>query len=101
MSDITLESTDIFKQTVSASNSINNGTLNSNKVVNFYKNGQSVSTSLQEIDQTIIETKSELYKSDEEMGARITEAITGMNSLQNQIVSQQKTIEDLKLTIEG
>ena len=101
LSDITLESTDIFKQTVSASNSINNGTLNSNKVVNFYKNGQSVSTSLQEIDQTIIETKSELYKSDEEMGARITEAITGMNSLQNQIVSQQKTIEDLKLTIEG
>lgn len=101
LSDIILESTDIFKQTVSASNSINNGTLNSNKVVNFYKNGQSVSTSLQEIDQTIIETKSELYKSDEEMGARITEAITGMNSLQNQIVSQQKTIEDLKLTIEG
>lgn len=101
LSDITLESTDIFKQTVSASNSINNGTLNSNKVVNFYKNGQSVSTSLKEIDQTIIETKSELYKNDEEIGARITEVTTGMNSLENQIVSQQKIIEELQITIEG
>lgn len=101
LSDITLESTDIFKQTVSASNSINNGTLNSNKVVNFYKNGQSVSTSLKEIDQTIIETKSELYKNDEEIGARITEVTTGINSLENQIVSQQKIIEELQITIEG
>ena len=101
LSDITLESTDIFKQTVSASNSINNGTLNSNKVVNFYKNGQSVSTSLKEIDQTVIETKSELYKNDEEIGARITEVTTGINSLENQIVSQQKIIEELQITIEG
>lgn len=101
LSDITLESTDIFKKTVSASNSINDGTLDSKKVVNFYKNGQSVSTSLKEIDQTIIETKSELYKNDEEIGAKITEVTTGMNSLENQIVSQQKIIEELKITIEG
>lgn len=101
LSDITLESTDIFKKTVSASNSINDGTLDSKKVVNFYKNGESVSTSLQEIDTTIKETKTEMYKNDEEIGARITEVTTNMNSLKNEIVSQQKIIEDLKLTIEG
>lgn len=101
LSDITLESTDIFKQTVSASNSINNGTLNSNKVVNFYKNGHSLNTIIQEIDRTIIETKSDLYKTDEEIGAKITEVTKDINDLQNTIVSQQTTIESLKVTIEG
>ena len=101
LSDITLESTDIFKQTVSASNSINNGTLNSSKVVNFYKNGQSLNTIIQEIDRTIVETKTDLYKSDEEIGAKITENIQQINDLQDKIVSQQTTIESLKITIDG
>lgn len=101
LSDVTLDSTDIFKQTVSASNSINNGTLNSKKVVNFFKNGQSVSSSIKEIDRTIIDTKSEMYKADEEIGARLTQTETGMNSLSEEIVSQKTIIESLKLTIEG
>lgn len=101
LSDITLESTDIFKKTVSASNSINNGTLNSKKVVNFFKNGQSVSTSLQEIDRTIIQTKSDLIKTDEEIEARITKAETSVAALSGTIVSQEKIIEDLKITIQG
>ena len=101
LSDITLDSTDIFKKTVSATNSINDGTLNSKKIVNFFKNGQSISTTLQQIDQTIIDTKSELYKADEAIGARITEVTTDVNALTNQIVNQQKVIEDLQLTIEG
>ena len=101
LSDITLDSTDIFKQTVSASNSINNGTLNSNKVVNFFKNGQTVSTTLKEIDKTIIDTKSELYKADEEMGAKITKVETGINTLSDEIVAQQEVIASLKLTIQG
>ena len=101
LSDITLESTDIFKQTVSASNSINNGTLNSNKVVNFYKDGHSLNTIIQEIDRTIVETKTDLYKSDEEIGAKITENIQQINDLQDKIVSQQTTIESLKITIDG
>ena len=101
LSDITLDSTDIFKQTVSASNSINNGTLNSNKVINFYKNGQSVATTLKEIDRTIVETKTEMYKTDEALGARITQAITGVSDLSEQIISQQQTIEDLRITIDG
>ena len=101
VSDITLESTDIFKKTVSASNSINAGTLDSKRVVNFFKNGQSISASLKEIDQSIVDTKSELYKSDEEIGAKIQESVTNINTLSNTIISQQETIESLKLTIEG
>ncbi|MGN1327554.1 MAG: phage tail protein [Clostridia bacterium] len=101
LSDITLDSTDIFKKTVSASNSINNGTLNSKQVINFFKNGQSVSTSLKEIDRTIIETKSEMYKTDEEMGARITQAESGISNLSNEILTYRQTIEDLRITIEG
>lgn len=101
LSDITLDSTDIFKKTVSASNSINNGTLNSKQVVNFFKNGQSVSTSLKEIDKTIIETKNEMYKTDEEMGIRITQAESGISNLSNEILTYRQTIEDLRITIEG
>lgn len=101
LSDITLESTDIFKKTVSASNSINNGTLNSKKVVNFFKNGQSISTTLQEMNDTIENTKSEFYKTDEKMGARITKTETDIGTLNGIIKSQEKIISDLKFTIEG
>ena len=101
LSDITLESTDIFKKTVSASNSINNGTLNSKNVVNYFKNGQSVSTTLQEVDKTIIETKKEMYESDKEIGARITQTETGISTLEEKVITQTQTIADLKLTIEG
>lgn len=101
LSDITLESTDIFKKTVTASNYINNGTLNATKIINFFKNGQSLSSLLKEIDKTIIDTKTELYKTDEEIGAKITQVESGVNSLSDEIVQQKTTIEKLELTIEG
>lgn len=101
LSDITLDSTDIFKKTVSASNSINNGTLNSKKIVNFFKNGQSLSSELIEIDKTITETKSDLYKENDEIVARIERSEKDINTLEDTIKSQKNTIEELKLTIEG
>ena len=101
LSDITLESTDIFKKTVSASNSINNGTLNTSKIVSFFKNGQSLSTTLKEIDRTIVDTKTELYKTDEAIGAKITEVVSDVNTLSNEVVNQKTTIENLELTING
>lgn len=101
LSDITLESTDIFKKTVSASNSINSGTLNSNKVVNFFKNGQSISTTLKNMDTTIEETTSKLTKSDEEINGKITKITTDMDSISGEIENQIKEINDLKLTIKG
>lgn len=101
LSDITLDSTDIFKKTVSASNSINNGTLNSKKIVNFFKNGQSLSSELIEIDKTITETKSDLYKENDGIVARIERSEKDINTLEDTIKSQKNTIEKLKLTIEG
>lgn len=101
LSDVTLESTDIFKQTVSASNSINNGTLNSKKVVNFFKNGQSVSSSLQEFDKMIIDTKTEFYKSDEAIGARVTSVETNQNTLSDTVKKQKEIIDKLEITVNG
>lgn len=101
LSDITLDSTDIFKKTVSASNSINNGTLNSKKIVNFFKNGQSLSSELIEIDKTITETKSDLYKENDGIFARIERSEKDINTLEDTIKSQKNTIEKLKITIEG
>ena len=101
LSDITLDSTDIFKKTVSASNSINNGTLNSKKIVNFFKNGQSVSETIKEIDKTITDTQSAMWKADEEIGAKIEKTEKNIDSLSEQIVSQNSQIEQLLITIQG
>lgn len=101
LSDITLDSTDIFKKTVSASNSINNGTLNSKRIVNFFKNGQSVSETIKEIDKTITNTQSAMWKADEEIGAKIEETEKHINSLSDEIIDQKTQIERLLLTVQG
>ena len=101
LSDVTLESTDIFKQTVSASNSINNGTLNSKKVVNFFKNGESISTTIRDIDKWVVEETSALWKADDTIGLRISETEKGIDSLSNTIIQQKETIEKLVATVEG
>lgn len=101
LSDITLESTDIFKQTVSASNSINNGTLNSKKVINFFKNGQSISTTVYEIDKWVEEETTELWKSNEAIGGRVTKTEQGISTLGGTVEEQKKTIAELKLTVDG
>ena len=101
LSDITLDSTDIFKKTVSASNSINNGTLNSKRIVNFFKNGQSVSETIKEIDETITNTQSAMWKADEEIGAKIEETEKHINSLSDEIIDQKTQIERLLLTVQG
>ena len=101
LSDITLESTDIFKKTISATNSINNGTLNSNKIVNFFQNGQSVSESMKEVNREIEQTKSVLYKADEEIGASVETIRTLVNDLTETVKEQTSTIASMKLTIDG
>lgn len=101
LSDITLDSTDIFKKSVQATNSINAGTLNASKVVSFFKNGQSIEESLKIIDETISENYSELLKTDEEITGRIGQNETNINTLTGTIEDQKKEIAELKLTIEG
>lgn len=99
LSDITLESTDIFKQNVKATDSINNGTLNSNRVVIYYKNGQSLSNVILQIDETIVQTKSELTKADNEIKASVEQIETNVDNLNDEIVSQGKTLSDLTISV--
>lgn len=99
LSDITLESTDIFKKNVQATNSINDGTLNSNRVVVYYKNGESLTNVILQIDETIVNTKSELTKADDEIKASVEQVTTNVDNLNNEIVSQSKIISDLKVSV--
>lgn len=101
LSDITLDSTDIFKKTVSATDTINNGTLTTNKVVDFFKNGQSLHQTLTQIGNTIENTKTDLTKSDEEIEATVTSVRSEVDKLNHTILSQQEIIEKLEITIEG
>lgn len=101
LSDITLDSTDIFKKTVSATDTINNGTLTTNKVVDFFKNGQSLNQTLTQIGTTIEQNKSDLIKTDEEIEATLTNVKTVVDELNHTILSQQEIIENLEITIEG
>lgn len=101
LSDITLDSTDIFKKTVSATNSINNGTLSTNKIVDIFNNGQSLNQYLYQIGNTISQTKADLIKTDEGIQAIVTNFNTTVDELNHTILSQQKTIENLEITMNG
>ena len=99
--DITLESTDIFKKAVQATNLINNGTLDTSKIVDYYKNGQSLRRTLRQIDQTIIDTTSELSKTDDEIKASVQQTETRVDNLNNDIVSQDLKISRLIINVDG
>lgn len=99
LSDITLDSTDIFKKSVKATNDINAGTLNSNKIIIFYKNGKSLNKVIYNIDQTIISTKSELTKADNEIRANVEQITTDVDNLNEQIVAQSQTIADFSVQV--
>lgn len=101
LSDITLDSTDIFKKNVQASNSINDGTLNATKVISFFKDGKSIDDTIRVIDRTITKTQTEFYQATDELGVRITETETGIDDLNNTIVKQTREIAELRATIEG
>lgn len=99
LSDITLESTDIFKKNVQATNSINDGTLNSDKIIVYYKNGESLSNVILQIDETIVNTKSELTKADDEIKASVEQVTTNVDNLNNEIVSQSEIISELTVSV--
>ena len=99
--DITLESTDIFKKTAKATNIINNGTLDTTKVVDYYKNGQSLRKTLRQIDQEIVDTKAELELADDTISARVTQTNTRVDNLNNDIISQDQRITQLIISVDG
>lgn len=97
--DITLESTDIFKKQVQATNLIVNGILDTSKIIDYYKNGQSLRETLREIDKTIVQTKSEFSKSDDEIRAAVEQIETDVDTLNNDIVSQNRTLAELSVSV--
>lgn len=99
LGDITLESTDIFKKNVQATNNIIDGTLNTSQIIDYYKNGQSLKETLRQVDQTIISTKSELTKTDEAIKASVEQIETNVDNLNNDIVSQSKTLAELLISV--
>ena len=50
LSDITLDSTDIFKKNIEATEQVNSGTLNTNQVVSFFRNSETVENTFRKID---------------------------------------------------
>lgn len=99
LSDITLDSTDIFKKNVKASESLNNGTVSAKKVVVYEQGGTSVEDNLKRVDETIVQTKSELAKSDDEIRATVEEVTTNVDNLNNEILSQSRELSELSVKV--
>lgn len=99
LSDITLDSTDIFKKTVKATNEINAGTLNTNKIIIYYKNGESLTQTIKHVDRTIQQTKSEFSKADDEIRASVQQSILDIDSLNNEITNQKDINSNIDVKI--
>lgn len=101
LSDITLDSTDIFKKSVQATNSINEGTLDASKVVDFFKNGESITERLRIIDRTVTENSTEVSKTDDKIAASAEQVTKKIDDLNDKIVEQYVTKDVLEITANG
>ena len=99
LSDITLESTDIFKKAVKATNEISEGTLNSSKIIVYYKGGSSVEDNIKRVDQEITKTKSDFTKADDEIRATVTQTQDGVNNLTNTVINHTEIITTLGVSV--
>lgn len=99
LSDITLESTDIFKKAVKATNEISEGTLNSSKIIVYYKGGSSVEENIKRVDQEITKTKSDFTKADDEIRATVTQTQDGVNNLTNTVINHTEIITTLGVSV--
>ena len=99
LSDITLESTDIFKKAVKATNEISEGTLNSSKIIVYYKGGSSVEENIKRVDQEITKTKSDFTKADDEIRATVTQTQDGVNNLTNTVINHTEIITTLGASV--
>lgn len=96
--DITLESTDIFQKTSKAVNNVIDGTLSSSKVINFFKNGETLTDFYY---KEYSATKKELYETDDTLGGRITEVDGKYNALTGEIETERQRINTLELNATG
>lgn len=98
LSNITLDSTDIFRKAVKATNIINTGTLEASKVINIYKGGQSVQQTLLVLDGKTEFTYSELTKADDGIIARVTHTEDNYNTLNGIVGKHTEEIGEWDIT---
>lgn len=101
LGNITLETTDIFKQTSTVTNTITNGTLSSDKVIVINKGGTSVTENIYIVDQKVEQNTSQIIKTDERISLRVDGVVSEVDSLNNVVVNQSKIISDLDVGLDG
>lgn len=98
LSNITLDSTDIFRKAVKATNIINTGTLEASKVINIYKGGQSVEQTMLILDGKTEFTYSELTRADDGIIARVTHTEDEYNTLSGTVGRHTEEIGSWDIT---
>ena len=98
LSNITLDSTDIFRKAVKATNIINTGTLEASKVINIYKGGQSVEQTMIVLDGKAEFSYSELTRTDTGIIARVTHTEDKYNTLSGTVGRHTEEIGSWDIT---
>ena len=98
LSNITLDSTDIFRQTVTATNSINDGTLDAARVITLYKGGQSVEKTMFNMDGKVEFTYSTLMQEDTGIIARVTKTEDEYDTLSGVVGTHSEYIGEWDIT---
>lgn len=98
LSNITLDSTDIFRQTVTATNSINDGTLDAARVITLYKGGQSVEKTMFNMDGKVEFTYSTLMQEDTGIVARVTKTEDEYDTLSGVVGTHSEYIGEWDIT---
>lgn len=101
LGNITLDTTDIFKQTSTVTNIITNGTLSSNKVVVINKGGTTLEENLYIADQKIQQNEAKITKTDKYINLRVDSVESDIDSLNNVVVNQTKILSDLNVGLDG
>ena len=98
LSNITLDSTDIFRQTITATNSINDGTLDAARVITLYKGGQSVEKTMFNMDGKVEFTYSTLMQEDTGIIARVTRTEDEYDTLSGVVGTHSEYIGEWDIT---
>ena len=101
LSDVTLDSTDIFKKSVQATNSINDGTLNASRVVSFFQNGKSVDESFKNLNETLITNYSTIEKTDDSISIAVKQIKDEYDPVANEVENQKARLTTLEATVAG
>lgn len=98
LSNITLDSTDIFRQAVISTNSISAGTLDAAKVTTLYRGGESVEQTMSNLDGKVDYSYNILIREDTGIIARLTRIENEYDSLSGTVNTHTQYIGEWDLT---